>query len=134
MNRESQIIGQDGKSYHPAVNFSPMSSKFVGPHIVENRGIRMEKIFLRLISWKSPPKLIKIFAKLDFFTNVFSCFVFYCFSCFLHKVSDTEENCYFVFERGKKCEFEIEWGGLFHDINIKNNGATVIPQLSTICG
>ena len=49
-------------------------------------------------------------------------------------MSDTEEKCYFVFDRGKKCEFKIEWGGLFHDMNLKNNGATVIPQFSTICG
>ena len=28
----------------------------------------------------------------------------------------------------------IDWGRLFHDINLKNNGAIVILQFSTICG
>ena len=28
----------------------------------------------------------------------------------------------------------IDWGGLFHDINVKNNGAIVIPWFSTLCG
>jgi hypothetical protein len=28
----------------------------------------------------------------------------------------------------------IDWGGLFHDINLKNNGAIVIPRFSTKCG
>jgi len=49
----------------------------------------------------------------------------------LFSVSDTEEKRYFGFESGKKCEFEIEWGGLFH---LKNNGAIVIPLFFTICG
>jgi len=46
-------------------------------------------------------------------------------------VSDTEEKCYFGFDSGKKCEFEIEWGGLFH---LKNNGAIVISRFFTTCG
>jgi hypothetical protein len=28
----------------------------------------------------------------------------------------------------------IDWVRLFHDINLKNNGAIVIPRFSTICG
>ena len=28
----------------------------------------------------------------------------------------------------------IDWGGLFHDINLKNNGAIVNLWFSTICG
>ena len=28
----------------------------------------------------------------------------------------------------------MDWGGLFHDINIKNNGAIVMPRFSTLCG
>ena len=28
----------------------------------------------------------------------------------------------------------IGWGGLFHDINLKNDDAIVIPPFSTICG
>ena len=46
-------------------------------------------------------------------------------------MSPPEKNCYFVFHSGKKCEFQIEWGGLFHDINLKNNGAIVIPWFFT---
>jgi len=49
----------------------------------------------------------------------------------LFSVSDTEEKRYFGFESGKKCEFEIEWGGLFH---LKSNGAIVIPLFFAICG
>ena len=28
----------------------------------------------------------------------------------------------------------IDWLRLFYDINLKNNGAIVIPQFSTVCG
>ena len=49
-------------------------------------------------------------------------------------VSPVEKNCYFDFDSGKKCEFLIEWGWVFHDVNLKNNGAIAIPLLSTICG
>ena len=28
----------------------------------------------------------------------------------------------------------IDWVRLFHDVNLKNNGAIVIPRFSTICG
>ena len=28
----------------------------------------------------------------------------------------------------------IDWGRVFHDINLKNNGAIVILRFSTICG
>ena len=28
----------------------------------------------------------------------------------------------------------IDWARLFHDINLKNNGAIVIPRFSTVCG
>ena len=28
----------------------------------------------------------------------------------------------------------INWGGVFHDINLKNNGAIVIPEFPTILG
>ena len=53
----------------PEVNFSPMSPKLVRT-IVENQGITMAPLFLRLITWKSPPQSIKIFVKLDSFINV----------------------------------------------------------------
>ena len=50
------------------VNFSRMSPKLVRtyPLIVENQGITMAPVILRLISWKSHPQSIKIFIKLDF--------------------------------------------------------------------
>ena len=55
----------------PRVNFSPISLKLIRTyhHIVENWEITMAPLFLRLISWKSPPQSIKILVKLDFFTN-----------------------------------------------------------------
>ena len=34
----------------------------------------------------------------------------------------------------EKVKFDKDWVRLFNDINLKNNGATVIPQFSTICG
>ena len=40
------------------------------PHIVENPEITMAPLFLRLIRRKSLTQSIKIFVKLDFFTNV----------------------------------------------------------------
>ena len=49
-------------------------------------------------------------------------------------MSPAEKKCYFGFDSGKKSEFQIEWGGIFHDINLKNNGVIVIPWFSTICG
>ena len=54
------------------VNFSSMSLKLVRtyPHTVENQGIIIAPLFLRLISRKSLTKSIEIFVKLDFFTNV----------------------------------------------------------------
>ena len=60
-------------------------------NIVENRGITMLPLFLRLISWKGPPHPIKNFVKLDFFTYVLVVLF----------VSDTEEKCYFCFDGGK---------------------------------
>ena len=33
-----------------------------------------------------------------------------------------------------KFDKDFIWGRLFHDINLKNNGAIVILQFSTICG
>ena len=34
----------------------------------------------------------------------------------------------------KKSQILIDWGGLFHDINLEIHSANVIPQFSTICG
>ena len=65
-----------------------------------------------------------------FFHKCFGYFVCYCVS-WAQSECDTEEKFFFGFDSGKKCEFQIEWGGLFHDINHKNNGAIVIPRFST---
>ena len=73
--------------WHPLYIFH-MSPKLVRtePHIVENWGIIMALLFLRLIPWKGPPQSIKIFVKLEFFTNVLVVLfviVSESFSCFL---------------------------------------------------
>ena len=66
----------------PEVNFSFMSPKLVRtyPHIVEKRGITITPLILRLISLKSPSQSIKIFVKLDFFTNVFTVWFVFVYS------------------------------------------------------
>ena len=46
-------------------------------------------------------------------------------------MSPAEKKCYFSFDSGKECEFWIDWGWVFHDVNLKNNGAIVILQFST---
>ena len=63
----------------PRVNFSPISLKLIRtyPHIVENLEITMAPLFLRLISWKSPPQSIRIFVKLLY--KWFGCLVRFCF-------------------------------------------------------
>ena len=43
----------------------------------------------------------------------------------------SEKIRHFGFDSGKNVNFE---GGLFHEINLKNNGAIVIPRFSIICG
>ena len=40
----------------------------------------------------------------------------------------------FWFWHGKKREFWIEWGWVFHVVNLKNYSAIVIPHFSTIHG
>ena len=79
-----------------------------------------------------------MFVKRDFFVCV--C-VYVCFDLLTLKlswaesaVSPAEKKCYFGFHSGKKCEFQIEWGWVFHDVNLKNNDAIVISQLSTVSG
>ena len=120
------------------VNVSRMSPKLVRtwPHIVENRGITMAPLFLRLISWKSLTQSIKIFVKLDFFTNVLVvCFVFVYIATLLRASADcTRKELPFWFWQWQRCEFQIDWVRLFYDINIKNKGAIVIPRFSSICG
>jgi hypothetical protein len=73
------------------VNVSPMSPKLVHtyPYKVENWGITMAPLFLRLISWKSPPQSIKIFVKLDFFTNAL---VVWLFGLFFITLEVSESN------------------------------------------
>ena len=71
----------------------------------DNQGSRFvfysKKLGKRLIIVKSLHQSIKIFVKLDLFTNVLVV-LFQLFSA-EHKVSDTEEKCYFGFDSGKKC-------------------------------
>ena len=64
-----------------------------------------------------------------------------CFFCFNllwswagSAASPAEKKHYFGFDSDKRCEFWIKWGWVFHDVNLKNNGAIVIPRFSTICG
>ena len=94
---------------NPYVNFSPMSPKLVRtqPHTVENRGITMAPLFLRLISWKSLTQSIKIFVKLDFFTNVLVvCFVFVYIATLLRASADyTRKEVSFWFWQWQRCEF-----------------------------
>ena len=93
----------------PQVNFLPMSPKLVRtqPHTVENRGITMAPLFLRLISWKSLTQSIKIFVKLDFFTNVLVvCFVFVYIATLLRASADyTRKEVSFWFWQWQRCEF-----------------------------
>ena len=93
----------------PSVNFSPMSPKLVRtePHTVENRGITMTPLFLRLMSWKSLTQSIKIFVKLDFFTNVLVvCFVFVYTATLLRASADcTRKELPFWFWQWQRCEF-----------------------------
>ena len=97
----------------------------------------MAPLFLRLISWKSHPQSIQILVKLDFFTNFLIVSFVLIYSCLLWSwaesaVSPAGKKCYFGFDSGKF--FLIEWGWVFHDVNLKNNGAIVIPRFSTTCG
>ena len=49
-----------------------------------------------------------------------------------HKVSDTEEKCYFGLDSGKNVNFKLSVEDFFM-IHLKNYGAIVIPRFSTIC-
>ena len=113
--------------------------RFYMRQMLENWRITMASLFLRLISWKTHPQSIQIFVKLDFYTT----FLVVSFVLIYHywqwswaesAVSPAEKKCHFGFDIGKKCEFWIEWGWVFHDVHLKNNGAIVIPSFFTICG
>ena len=45
-------------------------------------------------------------------------------------MSPVEKKCYFGFDMAKSVNFKLSGD----DFNLKNNGAIVIPQFSTICG
>jgi hypothetical protein len=47
------------------------------------------------------------------------------------KTKQTAQACV---KKSSLTKILIDWGGLFHEINIKNNGAIVIPRFSTLCG
>jgi hypothetical protein len=90
------------------LNFSPKLVR-IHPYIVENRGITIAPLFLGLISWKSPPQSIKIFVKLDFFTNVLVvCFVFvYTESYWEQLLIAPEKKLYFGFDSSKNVNFKL---------------------------
>ena len=89
----------------------------------------MATLFLRLVSWKILPQSIKIFVKLDVFANTLVVwFVFVYTESYWEQQNFKEVT--FWFWQWQKCEFQIDWGGLFHDINLKNNDAIVIPWFS----
>ena len=96
----------------------------------------MASLILRLIPWKSLPQSIQIFVKLDFFTNVLVVWFVFVYNATLLRASAdcTREKMSFWFWQWQKCEFQIDWGRLFHNINLKNIGAIVIPRFSTIYG
>jgi hypothetical protein len=71
------------------------------------------------------------------FHLLFGCL--FCFDLIYSELSwecceSSRKEVLFWFWHGNKCEYLIEWGWVFHDVNLKNNGAIVIPRFSTICG
>ena len=64
------------------------------------------------------------------FHKFFGCF--FCFDLLWSWVESAVSPV--LFWHGKECEFWIVWGWVFHDVNLKNNGAIVIPRFFTICG
>ena len=94
----------------------------------------MAPLVLWLISWKSVPQSIKIFVKLDF------SLMFWLFGLFLstlqhyweHQLTALEKKCHFGFDSGKIVNFKFIGEDFF--INLKNNGAIVVPWFSTIRG
>ena len=58
------------------------------------------------------------------FHKCFGCYCFWKFQLFSaeHKMSHTEENCYFGFDSGKTVNFKLSWEDFFMVcINLKNN-------------
>ena len=110
-----------------------MSPKLVQtkPHTVENRGNTMAPLFLRLISWKSLTQSIKIFVKLDFFTNVLAVwfvFVYIRFSWdWLH-----QKKINLWFWQWQKMNFQLIGDDFFYNTNHKNNGAIEILLFSSL--
>ena len=49
------------------------------------------------------------------------------------KTAGTKTNKTFV-KKSSLTKILIDWGGLFHDINLKNNGVIVILRFCTTCG
>ena len=98
---------------HPLVNFWLMSPKLVRtyPHIVENWGITMAPLILRLISWKVLPNQLKIhiFASVKTNQHVTS---------FLEQSAVQHSNFQCKQKQTKRPKhlwktILIDWGGLF---------------------
>ena len=123
----------------PRVKFLRMSPKLVPtyPHIVENWGIKKAPLFLRLILWKSIPQSIQ---------NSHFC---HCQNqngtSFLVQSADALSSlqCRQKQTNQPKHQWKSQVWQRFlligedffmHDINLKNNGAIVIPWFSTTCG
>ena len=60
-----------------------------------------------------------VITKMSLFSGAIGC----CLSNFLK-----------VLKKSSLTDISIDWGGFFHNINLKNNSAIVIPWFSTVCG
>ena len=49
-------------------------------------------------------------------------------------MSPAETKCCFGFDMAKNVNFKSSGDEFFHDVNLRNNGAIVIPWFSTIGG
>ena len=69
----------------------------------------MVPLFLRLISWKSPTQSIKIFIKLDFFTNALAVWFGFVYteSYWEQQLIAPEMKWQFGFDSGKNVNFKL---------------------------
>ena len=114
------------------VNFSPMAPKLVRtyPHKYSRKpgNYNGTIIFeIHIIKKSSPLNL-----KFTFFATV-KTKITLLFSATL-AATITKKTIKTFVKKSSLTKILIDWGGLFHDINLKNNGAIVISWFSTICG